>query len=468
MRATTAAALLGLLLLAAAPAPAEEVPESVAGGDLRAEHAARRAALAAALPDGGLAVVPAQPADPMGLYAERQDEDFGWLTGLDDPNGLLLLTAPPKPGEPHGELLLLPRREPWRESWVGPRAHPSKEWQESLGVAAVADLREAAEQVAARLKAAKAVLVPRGTRAAEYADRLCGDAVRASGLPVTNLRETTGPLRLVKSAEEVARIRRASVLTAEGHRRAMAAARPGMPEYAVQAVLEEACRAGGCRRQAYDSIVASGPNACILHYGRNRRVLEEGDLVLLDAGGEYLGYATDVTRTWPVAARFTEAQARAYDAVLAAQAAGEAAAKPGATLKDVDEACRAELERRGFNARDRRPKPAEPPPPDGAGPPTPPKPEPPPPPPGPNVLPHGCCHWVGRNVHDPNGRDAALRPGAVFTIEPGAYFPAEGWGIRIEDTYAVREDGTLECLSKDAPKARAEVEAIRAAALAAK
>ena len=202
-----------------------------------------------------------------------------------------------------------------------------------------------------------------------------------------------------------------------------------MPDYEGQALLEEPCRAGGCRRQAYDSIVGSGPNSCVLHYGRNRRVLEKGDLVLVDAGGEYLGYATDITRTWPVDGAFTEEQAKAYDAVLEAQAAGEKAAKPGAFFRDVAEACAGVLKARGYEA----------------------------------AIRHGPCHWVGLNVHDPNG-PVPIVPGSVFTIEPGVYFEHLGWGIRIEDTYAVRADGTLDRLSAGVPRERKEVEEIRAAA----
>ena len=430
MRTLPAALVLATAALAAAAA---DVPVSVTGVDLRAEHAQRRAALAAALPPDSLAVVTAVRADAMALYSVRQDENYGWLTGLDDPNGVLLLEPPAKKGGPPVELLLLPAQNARMDGWIGPRAHFGEEWAARLGVAATADLGKAVEILKERLRGVKTVLLPRQGGAGEYAERLFGDAIREKGVKTADLQPVVGRLRLVKSAEEVARIRRASELTAEGHRRAMAGARAGMPEYAVQALLEAACREGGCRRQAYDSIVGSGPNSCVLHYGANRRVLEEGDLVLVDAGGEYLGYACDVTRTWPVGAKFTGEQAAAYDAVLAAQAAGEKAAKPGATFKEITEACMAVFRERGLEKGWR----------------------------------HGPCHWVGRGVHDPNDSPdgpTPLRPGAVFVIEPGVYFPAKGWGIRIEDTYAMREDGSLECLSKDAPKEREVVEALRAAA----
>ena len=414
---------LPVLLLLGTAALAADVPESLTGVDLRKEHAARRAALLKAMPDDSLAIVCAEAGDPGALFSQRPDEDYAWLTGVDEPNGILLLS---KPG---GEMLLLPPRDARSEAWIGPRWYPGKEAEEGLGVAATADVRKAGEVLGERLREAKTVLLPRAGGSGERAEKLFGDLVRGSKAKTADLRPVTGRLRLVKSPEEQARIRRAAELSAEGHRRAMAGAKAGMAEFTVQALLEAACREGGCRRQAYDSIVGSGPNACILHYGRNRRVLEDGDVVLVDAGGEFQGYACDVTRSWPVGAKFTAEQAKVYDAVLAAQAAGEAAAKPGATFKDIAEACAKVLTDRGFK--------------DG--------------------MLHGPCHWVGRGVHDPNG-NTPLVPGSVFVIEPGLYFPAKSLGIRIEDTYLMKEDGTLDCLSRAAPKERAAVEALRAAA----
>ena len=425
-------AILALSLAAAATASAGEVPESVTGYDLRAEHGSRRAALAAALPKGALAIVPAVGGDSMALYFPRQEEEYRWLTGVEDPNGVLLVWPAAAKGAPHGELLLLPPRAPAQEGWIGPRLFPGPEAEKATGVRATEDVREVVKDFAKRLEGVESVFLPRSGAGADHAERLFGEAIRKRKIETRDLRPVVGKLRLVKSAEELARIRRSAELSAEGHVRAMRMARAGVPEYALQAAIEAACREGGCRRQAYDSIVGSGPNACVLHYGRNRRILEDGDLVLVDAGGEYLGYACDVTRTWPVAAKFTEEQAKAYDAVLAAQEAGIAAAKPGATFKEIDAACTKVLTDRGFGS----------------------------------AIRHGVCHWVGLAVHDPNGQ-TPLQPGVVFVIEPGAYFPEKGFGIRIEDTFAMREDGTLEVLSKDAPKAREEIERIRAEALAA-
>jgi Xaa-Pro aminopeptidase len=150
----------------------------------------------------------------------------------------------------------------------------------------------------------------------------------------------------------------------------------------------------------------------------------------VDAGGAYRGYACDLTRTWPVGSRFTPGQAMVYDAVLRAQEAGIAAAKRGATFTDINAACDAVLKEAGLLE---------------------------------GRL-HGPCHWVGLDVHDPNG-NAPLEPGSVFVIEPGAYFPTLGFGVRIEDTFLMLEDGSLECLTGSVPKRREEIEAIRLANL---
>jgi Xaa-Pro aminopeptidase len=245
--------------------------------------------------------------------------------------------------------------------------------------------------------------------------------------PDLQVRGAGGPLarvRFVKSAEEVARIRRACEVTCAGLREAMRSCKPGMREFELQAVLEYACRRGGAPRQAFPSIVGSGPNATILHYHANRRRIEDGDLVLMDVGGEVMGYAADVTRTFPANGRFTGEQAAIYDVVLEAQAAAIAAVRPGAGFRDVDQAARDVIQKAGHGG----------------------------------AILHSTSHYVGLDVHDP-GPGGALRTGMVLTVEPGIYLPEKGIGVRIEDTVLVTEDGA-EVLSPGAPKSRKEIEAL--------
>jgi Xaa-Pro aminopeptidase len=204
---------------------------------------------------------------------------------------------------------------------------------------------------------------------------------------------------------------------------ALRAASPGMLEMECAAYVEFRCKAAGCARQAYPSIVGAGPNSCILHYSDNKRRMQDGDLVVMDTGGEFEGYATDVTRTFPVNGRFTDEQARIYDAVLEAQEAGIAAVRPGVTIDQVHAAASAVLKERGLI----------------------------------QYFLHGTSHSVGLDVHDSSRRDAPLRAGYVLTVEPGAYIAAKSLGVRIEDVVLVTETG-CEVLSKALPKTRAEIE----------
>lgn len=230
-------------------------------------------------------------------------------------------------------------------------------------------------------------------------------------------------LRAVKSESEIARIRAAVDATVLGLLDAARCIRPGTAEYQIQAVVEFHCRIAGCERQAFDSIVGSGPNSCILHYKDNRRTMADGDLVVVDVGGEFEGYAADVTRTFPVSGRFSERQAQVYDAVLEAQKAGIAAVRPGVTLRDVHAAAKAVLAERGLD----------------------------------RWFLHGTSHSVGLNVHDAWSGNRALEVGSVLTVEPGVYIADEALGVRIEDTVLVTADGAV-VLSAGVPKERAAVE----------
>jgi Xaa-Pro aminopeptidase len=265
-----------------------------------------------------------------------------------------------------------------------------------------------------------------GTEASNAADA----AARAKSLPVVEVKSAsrlTSELRETKSAAEIARIRAACAATVIGMKDALRAARPGMLEMQIAAIVELRCRLSGCARQAYPSIVGAGPDSCVLHYAANTRAIGADDMVVMDIGGEYEGYASDVTRTFPANGRFTDEEARVYDAVLAAQEAGIARVKPGATLREVHAAAAAVLKSRGLV----------------------------------QYFPHGTSHSVGLDVHDPWRADAALRAGAVITVEPGVYIADKGLGVRIEDTVLVTADG-CEILSAGVPKTRDAIEKLMA------
>jgi Xaa-Pro aminopeptidase len=262
-------------------------------------------------------------------------------------------------------------------------------------------------------------------------------------------------MRVVKDADEIALVRRAAEITARAHTLAMKAAAPGKYEFEVQQALDSYCYANGARRMAYPSIVASGPNSVFLHWDRNDRKIEDGDLILNDSGAEYGYYATDVTRTYPANGRFSPEQRAIYEIVLAAQKAAMEEVRPGVPHERLGlAAARVQTEglvRLGLLKGDVetlvrnnafRP-----------------------------LTKHGISHWVGLDVHDVGryaiGRSSrALEPGMVFTIEPGIYIPGNAagidrkwWniGVRVEDVVLVTPEG-YECLSCSAPRELADVE----------
>lgn len=488
-RSLPLAALLALLATSPLPpAAAQDPPPPTAGAtaetrpaddpDLVREKAVRRARAAERIgPDAALLVL-----SPEGSWfspGASRNPDFEYLSPRAAREAAVLV-APARPAaqdaEPsaaNGPLdrLYLPARNPALERWTGPEPGPDDATAKSAGFGDARVLDRLAEDLSEVLRERSTLFVSGGPRGDEplakvvagLRERLPGRWVRIAGAPgggrddlAESLRRalperwTAGPdvdaalkdlrpldvrpagpplgaLREDKSPAEIARIRRAVESTVAGMRDALRAAAPGVAEYQLAAIVELRCRLAGASRQAFPSIVGSGPNSCVLHYDRNRRTLEAGDLVVLDVGGEFEGYAADVTRTFPASGRFTDEQAKAYDAVLDAQKAALAAVKPGVTLRQVHEAAHAVLRERGLA----------------------------------NFFLHGTCHSVGLEVHDPWRMKEPLRAGCVITVEPGVYDASRNLGIRIEDTVVVTEDG-CEILSAGMPKERAAIEALLA------
>ncbi len=428
-------------------------------------HFARRQRLLDALGDGVL-VLPTAPETPRNgdvLHEYRPGSDFHFLTGFPEPEALLVAWRTGAKG--HRSVLFVRPRDKEREIWDGRRfgvagalrrfgvdeAHPIGEtWQK---LSSLLDGKErlfhrlgADAEFDRRLFGVFAALARKHRRRAPAAHPILQDP-----LP------TIADLRLVKDSAELAAMRAAARATSAGHLAAMQCARPGMREYEVQAVLEAEFRRAGSPRNGYPSIVASGENACVLHYHDNDRTMRAGDLLLIDAGAEVAGCTGDVTRTFPVSGRFTEPQAAVYRAVLRAQLAGIRACRAGARWDAAHRTCLRALTRglvelgvlRGrvdrLVARDAF-KP---------------------------WYMHGTSHWLGRDVHDVGAYLAAgdrpqpLRAGMVLTVEPGLYFAADdrrvprelrGIGVRIEDDVLVTKSAP-EVLTAAAPKTIREVEA---------
>jgi Xaa-Pro aminopeptidase len=263
-------------------------------------------------------------------------------------------------------------------------------------------------------------------------------------------------LRLVKGREELALLQRSIDITCAAQKNAMRHAEAGLHEYEIQAVIEATYALLGAPRMGFPSIVGSGRNSCILHYETNRELVPPDRTIVVDIGAEYGMYSADVTRTLPSSGTFTPEQRVIYQAVLDAQKAGIAAAKPGSTLGKIQGAARDALGEALMKAgviKDRAQ--------------------------ARQLLPHGTCHWLGLDVHDDcpyrpdvgeKGGELPLAPGMVTTVEPGCYIPAGApgidpkWheiGVRIEDDVLITEDGCI-VMSAGAPREIDEVEACMA------
>ncbi len=263
-------------------------------------------------------------------------------------------------------------------------------------------------------------------------DTIVARAQAGAGLRLSDLAAETAALRLVKDADEIARLRHAIDITTEAEREAIKAVKPGMYEYELEALIEYTFRRRGAERLGFPSIVGSGPNSTLLHYDTNRRQMEAGDLVVIDIGAEYGYYSGDVTRTLPVSGRFTDRQRAIYDLVLASQQAAIDSVRPGVDLKTLERVARSYMRAHSANlcgsaTCDR-------------------------------YFVHGLSHWLGMDVHDVGRLSTPLQPGMVLTVEPGIYLPKEQLGVRIEDDVLVTPTGH-EVLSAQAPKRPEELEA---------
>ena len=453
-------------------------------------YIARRNRLAATIGPGGIAVIPTAPERPRNRdsdYLYRHDSYFYYLTGFTEPNAWLVLT-----GSGHATLFCAPKdleREIWDGHRLGPEAAP-----EALGVDAACPVTELDTQLPRLLENTAAVWYPFATHKG-LESRIDGwlssvrSRVRFGAMCPDQQRDLCGPLdemRLVKDAHELDIIRRAGKISAGAHVRAMQASarmlREGrdLREYHLDAELMHEFRMGGSQYPAYPSIVAAGANACVLHYHADAAPVRPGELVLIDAGCELDGYASDITRTFPADGKFTPAQRTLYDIVLASQVAAVAATKAGNRFNDPHEAAVKVLaqgmldvglldpnkvgsledviEQRAYFP----------------------------------FYMHRTGHWMGMDVHDcgsyieptqqeqvserkdplsgetiKNRPSRILHPGMVLTIEPGIYVrPGEGVperfhniGIRIEDDAIVTPDG-CELTTRDVPVDADEIEAL--------
>lgn len=431
-----------------------------AAGIAKAEYARRRARLIAGLAPDSLAIVPAareQLRSRDTYFPFRQDSDFLYLTGFNEPEALLVLV----PGRDQGEELLFCReRDAEKEMWDGPRLGPERA-AERCGLCDAFPIGDLDDILPGLLEGRERIYYTMGRfpqldrRLQHYLQALDGTPGSAGAPEMVDLDRQLHDLRLYKSAQELRLMQSAAAITAEAHRRAMLACRPGVYEYTLEAELLRTFVAAGAREPAYPSIVGGGRNALVMHYCSNDAALKNGDLVLVDAGCEYRGYAADVTRTYPVNGRFSGAQRALYEIVLAAQRAAIDAIRIGnhwdqphmASVRTITQGLaelgllRGEIDGLIESGAYRR------------------------------FYMHRAGHWLGMDVHDVgdyrvHGQWRQLEAGMAMTVEPGVYIAADdrrvpekfrGIGIRIEDDVALTKGG-VQVLSAAAPKTIAEIE----------
>ncbi len=424
------------------------------------EYEQRRAVIADHLGSHGVALIAAAPEKTRNNdvdYPYRASSDFRYLTGFTEPKAVAVIA----PGHPDGDFQIFCRpRHPDQETWVGRRLGIDGARQVLCADGAF-DIAEFRSRLPALLDGRQAVHLCLGDEPT-FDRRVLGTLadMRTQGrsrVPPSRIERLDVPLHVMrrsKSPLEIECMRHATAISARAHIAAMQSVRPGMAEYELAATIHHCFEAAGSH-WAYPTIVGAGDNACILHYTENAAVIEDGDLVLVDAGSEYGGYASDITRTFPANGRFGDAQRRLYDVVLAANQAGIEAARPGqlanaphlAALEVIVDG----LLELGLLVGERQEIIAN-----GSYRP---------------FFMHGTSHWLGMDVHDTGdykeaGDWVTLAPGMTFTVEPGLYVPPEtrevpaayvGHGIRIEDDVLITNTG-CEILTKDVPKTAEGVE----------
>ena len=412
----------------------------------------------------GIAIVPTAPEQTRNRDAHfpyRADSYALYLSGFTEPEAVVVLIA----GEKNQSILFCREKNEEREIWDGYRYGPAAA-ADAFGFDAAYSIDELDEKLVELMANQPSLYYAIGHDAAwdvRITQALNGVRAQArSGKRapenIRDIRAILDAQRLFKDASEIALMRRAGEISGEAHKRAMRATRPGKFEYEIEAELLHEFRRHGCQAPAYTSIVAGGRNACVLHYVENNQRLNDGDLLLIDAGGELDGYASDITRTFPVNGKFSGAQRDVYQLVLDAQSASIAAAKPGNTFHDPHEAAVKVLAQGMLDLKllegtlD-------------------------------DVLEqesykrfymHRTGHWLGLDVHDAgeykDGENwKQLQPGMMLTIEPGCYIrPADdvpeafhNIGIRIEDDALVTESG-CDIITQATPKTIADVEAVMA------
>ncbi|HEU5281564.1 MAG TPA: Xaa-Pro aminopeptidase [Gammaproteobacteria bacterium] len=428
------------------------------------ELAARRQAVMKHIGQSGVVIIPAAQEvhrNSDAVYPYRQHSDFYYLTGFNEPEAVLVLA----PGRPEGEFVLFNRvRDPEHEIWDGPRAGQAGACEQFKADQSfpIADFKNHLPDFLMGRETIHTTLgaLPWFDATLMNALQMMRAKVRTglqAPFSLTDIDPILHEMRLIKTPAEIALMQQAVDITGSGHVAAMKACRPGLYEYALEAELSYAFQRQGARFSAYNAIVGSGKNTCILHYVNNNARIQDGDLVLIDAGAEIDNYAADITRTFPANGKFTGEQRAIYELVLASQLAGIGTIKPGAPW-DAAQTAIVKCLTQGLvdlgilsgNVDSLIEKEAYTP-----------------------YYMHRSGHWLGLDVHDVgryklNDQWRALQAGMALTVEPGLYLSSdckglpERWhniGVRIEDDVLVTASG-CDVLSHAIPKTVDDIEAV--------
>jgi len=431
------------------------------------EFARRRKRLMSIMGKNTIAIIPSAKEMTRSRDTEfqfRQDSDFHYLSGFNEPDSVLVLI----PGRKQGDYIIFNReRDPVKETWHG-RRQGQEGVVKNFKAADAFPIADMDEIIPGMLENRSRIYYAIGENK-DFDDQVLGWLntlrVQMKGTDpqgeIIDIRHHLHDLRLYKSRSEISLMKKAGKISSEAHKRGMQKTRPGVYEYNIEAEIQHEFARNGARFPAYNSIVASGENACILHYVENTDKLKDGDLLLVDAGCEYEYYAADISRTWPVNGKFSPIQRTIYDWVLKAQIAAIETIKPGANWSAPHEAAVKVLTKglmemgilKGRLATLIKNEAYKP------------------------YYMHKTGHWLGLDVHDVGdyqvgGAPRVLEPGMVMTVEPALYFSENdksvakkfrGIGVRIEDDILVTKDG-YQNLTADVPKDADEIEALMEAA----
>jgi len=396
-----------------------------------------------------LLFAPLEAEGPNDVYGFRQDNNFYYLTGWTEPGAALLIVPETSakadsPARPYTEIFFLPQHSYVQEKWTGPKLGPEN--PDAPRITGF-DKVEAIDNLRTELVRLLPIRVATIFTDVVTSDDTSNSATsiewlkRANAFPLVislnDVRPLLSSLRTTKDAGELELIRKADNASMAAQLAAMRAIKPGMTEREVSALLQYEWGKRGCERPAYSPIVGAGFNSTVLHYSADDGPINAGDLVLMDAAGEYSMYAADITRTVPATGKFTARQREIYDIVLGAQEAAINAFRSGKSIlkgNGPDSLYKVAYDYINTHGKDLHGQPLG------------------------QYFIHGLSHYIGLAVHDDGDYNVALGPGAVFTIEPGIHIPEEKIGVRIEDDFYVDPNGKLINLTGDLPRTADAVE----------